>query len=486
MSHWERWRPVYTLVGSESLAFLLPIIVTIILSLLVRSAFDRVVDEAKDDLGSNVAEVVSRLVEDFVASIFTFKNTVQQAVALGWFSGDTTESGSREWSSMISMPFHTMSESMALYQVLPGPSRKVIKLISDDSGATLGLEERIYVNASYQYRRKALMDVASPPLTISFGDDTVKSYDPWEKSWYKTAVAAEDQVWNGPVLSATAETRDEQIIELLFRAQWPAGTAHAGEYSAFKYKMRLEAVSRILKRLQNRLTRDSIVVVAKNDGKVLGLMWFGVESPIAFSSATLGNATDGSATDIDFKTISQFPYPLSLIADSFVAGLNFETRTLQLDDDYLVFAQRFNAGLLDWNVIAVVNEKNIIPGLNKFMSMLQAVLIVSVVVYTFRGCVSAVIVGFRIRSLIHTNQVIPSSRVVSMTNLASKRGLHNPPNPAIALSGSPHSFGSFAVGSDAAMDSSLSDGSPDPHNRDQAMLSHMTVASPNGSSAALV
>merc|ERR1711991_199029 len=41
-SHCSRWRNVYLIVLSEGLAFLLPLIVTIILSLLVRAAFERV------------------------------------------------------------------------------------------------------------------------------------------------------------------------------------------------------------------------------------------------------------------------------------------------------------------------------------------------------------------------------------------------------------------------------------------------------------
>ena len=410
-SHCSRWRNVYLIVLSEGLAFLLPLIVTIILSLLVRAAFERVVDDAKDDLGKTLVLIVSRLMEDFVTKIFAYKDTVQATVELGWYSGDTGESGSREWADKILMPFSTLTESQEMYHVLPGPSRKVVKVYSDREAVgtvtSLGVEERVYVNETYQYRRSAELPLATAPLTVSFGERTEKAYDPWQKEWYMTAVAAEEQAWNGPVLSASSISRDEQIIELLFRAQWPAGSPFPGQYSAFKYKMHLDAVSQILKRLQNRLTRNSIVTVTKNDGKVLGLLWFGVESSISFSSGSLSNATDGEAADVGFRTTVEFPYPLNLVTLPFISSLSTASATItELDDEYLVFAQRIEAGNLDWNIVAIVDEKNIIPELARFTSMLTIVFFVSVALYTLRGVVSFVIVVYRIRSGVRSGTII--------------------------------------------------------------------------------
>jgi len=421
VSHCSRWRSVYLIVVSEGLAFLLPLIVTIVLSLLVRAAFERVVDDAKDDLGKTLVLIVSRLMEDFVTKIFAFKNTVQATVELGWFSGDTGESGAREWADKVLMPFSTLTESQEMYHVLPGPSRKVVKVYSDREAvgtvSSLGIEERVYVNETYQYRRSAEFSLAQTPLVVNFGEAVEKAYDPWQKDWYKSAVAAEEQVWNGPVLSASSISRDEQIIELLFRAQWPSGSPFPGEYSAFKYKMHLDAVSQILKRLQNRLTRNSIVTVTKNDGKVLGLLWFGVESPISFSSGSLTNATDGEAADVGFRTTVEFPYPLNLVTLPFISSLSTETTTIsELDDEFLVFAQRIEAGNLDWNIVAIVDEKNIIPELARFTRMLAIVFFVSAALYTLRGVVSFVIVVYRIRSGIRSGKLVapaPSSRFQS-------------------------------------------------------------------------
>merc|ERR1711916_182880 len=339
----------------------------------------------------------------------------------GWYSGDTGESGSREWADKILMPFSTLTESQEMYHVLPGPSRKVVKVYSDREAvgtvSSLGIEERVYVNETYQYRRSAEFSLAQTPLVVNFGEAVEKAYDPWQKEWYMTAVAAEEQVWNGPVLSASSISRDEQIIELLFRAQWPSGSPFPGEYSAFKYKMHLDAVSQILKRLQNRLTRNSIVTVTKNDGKVLGLLWFGVESPIAFSSGSLTNATDGEAADVGFRTTVEFPYPLNLVTLPFISSLSTESTTIsELDEEFLVFAQRIEAGNLDWNIVAIVDEKNIIPELARFTRMLAIVFFVSAALYTLRGVVSFVIVVYRIRSGIRSGKLVspaPSSRFQS-------------------------------------------------------------------------
>merc|ERR1711991_68958 len=153
------------------------------------------------------------------------------------------------------------------------------------------------------------------------------------------------------------------------------------------------------------------------DGKVLGLLWFGVESPISFSSGSLANATDGEAADVGFRTTVEFPYPLNLVTLPFISSLSTESTTIsELDDEFLVFAQRIEAGNLDWNIVAIVDEKNIIPELARFTRMLAIVFFVSAALYTLRGVVSFVIVVYRIRSGIRSGKLVapaPSSRFQS-------------------------------------------------------------------------
>lgn len=282
---WKLAKIYFTTINRVTVALTLSSLVAAIFVLFNIFSF---YDTAYDEVGATIVESVTSQVQSGVSKFFVpkfnIRSVFQFAISAGvmntqdvWTkaTGSSISLGMTQYANLMGPLFYSEPNFLAAYSAMD--NQQVLKY-SSEKPEYWKTEHRHYVNETYQERlgcQNLKVDWKNP-TQCTIVPTTVKSYNPFEKGWYKTAMTLNGDchkeykggcddafAWEGPDFqTATSDgDTDRPVFNMLFKLNWPdmayAGVAGTTNHSAgFKVKFLIEELKAVL---------DSVNVGANGD-----------------------------------------------------------------------------------------------------------------------------------------------------------------------------------------------------------------------------